>query len=241
MSKCADVMIDFPQLQRLSVTPFIDSITLKQFMSQISIEHLADKLQVLQLKRQLPSMKQITKNNLNLGQSLIVTKYMLDNNLSRPDGIQSDKFLNQSLVDFDFWQFLDRLIDRGKRFIELSTLDVDSVNFLAQDSEKLTSAIRLENIDILSLNNVNEIQWLPEVDFHVTDFTSVALEHFHQGFLIGIAPHFRSLKKLRLNYQEANKDSIPQFLNLLSRNSISLEEIDLTIRWDQTKLACDSV
>ncbi|BAO38547.1 conserved hypothetical protein [Kluyveromyces marxianus] len=244
LSKCGDSKIEFPQLERLSVVPFNNSETLCKFMNQISIDKIADRIRVLQLGRQLASMKQINKSNLNLGQSLIVTKYMIDNNLPRPDAVGTDYTATMNGIDFEFWDFLNPIVQdeklngsRRRRFKQLEILDIDSVNILANDSEKVISAINLSKLHTLSLNNVNEIQWLPEVDFQLTDFTSAATENFRKGLLISIAPHLKHLKQLRLDYQEAYRDSIPQFLGLLAKNNVLLDEIDLTITWDDSKLA----
>lgn len=246
LSKCTEADIHFPQLERLSVVPFNNSDTLCKFMQQISIETIADRIKVLQLKRQLPSMKQITRNNLNLGQSLIVTKYMVENNLARPDSVETDKSINQSMIDFQFWSFLDPILASATNttstatanapFRQLKVLDIDSVNLLASDAGKVVRAFNLETLSTLSLNNVSEIQWLPEIDFQLTDFTSAAVEHFHEGLLLTIAPHLKQLKSLRLCYQEANRDSIPHFLNLLAKNGVFLEQIDIKITWDDSKL-----
>ncbi|CDO94709.1 unnamed protein product [Kluyveromyces dobzhanskii CBS 2104] len=243
LSKCEETDIHFPRLERLSIVPFNNSETLCKFMEHVSIEKIADRLRVLQLKRQLPSMKQISKSNLNLGQSLIVTKYMVDNNLARPDAVETDKSINQSMVDFQFWSFLDSILASNAAdstpktaFKRLSVLDIDSVNVLANDAEKVVQAFNLATLDTLSLNNVSEIQWLPEIDFQLTDFTSAAVEHFHPGLLLTIAPHLKLLKRLQLSFQEANRFSVPRFLNILANNGVFLEEIDMTISWDDSKL-----
>lgn len=236
LSKYEGNSMRFPQLEKFSIAPFVNSENLTNFMSQISKEYVAYNIKVLQLKRQLPTMRQISKN-MNQGQSLIVTNFMIENQLRSPDSDESDKFLNHALLDCHFWGFLDPFLETNQIFTSLRVLDVDGINFLSTDSHKVLSAIDLSQLETLSLNNVNEMQWLNAVDFLVTDFTSLVLQEFHPPFLLMIAPHLKLLKRVRLNYREPCRDSIPRFLSTLADAGVSLEEIDITIHWSKEKLA----
>lgn len=229
----------FPNLLKLSISPFVDSSRLEQFLTKIVFsQNVVSRLTTLQLAREASSLLHKPMGNVNVGQSLVITRYMIDNNLQQPDTSQSDKSINYNNIDCGFWNFLDPVAASGYRFRSLIRLDINSANFLPADSEKVISCIDLQKLEYLSLTNVNEVQIVQDVDYEVHDFTSLALEHLKPSFLTGIVPHFCNLKKLKIDYREAMTDTVPDFIAMLhSVAKVELEELDIVIRWDHTKLA----
>lgn len=225
----------FEQIRKLSVSPFCDSRKLASFLSQILVPGVVENLSTLRMARETASL--LKKN---ATQSLVVTGYMLDNGAARPDASegQAQGLALLSQLDLDFWKFLDRITAQGARLSSLTSLEVDDVNVVPEDCGRVARGLALDKLEFLSLTNVREFQVLPAVDYEVRDFTSLALEHLRPSFLLGVAPRLRCLRKLKLDYREPIRDSGPEFLRLLKSDAhAALEELDVSIHWDETKLA----
>ncbi|AGO11324.1 AaceriACR067Cp [[Ashbya] aceris (nom. inval.)] len=167
----------------------------------------------------------------NIGQSLVVTQYMIDNNLPQPDGATRDFAVIHNDLDTNFWDFL-----KGLGPLEnLRELDISDADFRPSDAVTVRNNIALRNVETLCFTNINEIQVLPEISYEVSDMRWLLDTHFRQGFLSSIAGEFRNLRRLRLDYKEPVRDSTPEFLNKLADAGVRLVEIDLVIRWDKSR------
>ncbi|CUS23682.1 LAQU0S11e01904g1_1 [Lachancea quebecensis] len=225
----------FEQIRKLSVSPFCDSRKLTSFLSQILVPGVVENLSTLRMVRETASLFKKTAS-----QCLLITGYMLNNGVARPDASegQTQGLALLSQLDLDFWKFLDRITTQGARLASLTRLEIDDVNVVPEDSDRVARGLALERLEFLSLTNVREVRVVPAVDYEVHDFTSLALEHLRPSFLLGVAPQLRCLRKLKLDYREPIKDSSPEFLCLLKSSAhAALEELDVTIHWDETKLA----
>ncbi|AAS51293.1 ACR067Cp [Eremothecium gossypii ATCC 10895] len=219
-------------IQELLCKTYVCKGALHQYLRDISAcsWELRQNLTKLQLHRDGMSHS-FTPRAVNVGQSLVVTQYMIDNNLPQPDGAIRDFAVIYGDLDTNFWDFLK---DIGP-LENLRELDISGADFRPSDAVTVRNNIALRHVETLSFTNVNEIQVLPEISYEVSDMRWLLDTHFRQGFLPSIAREFRNLRRLRLDYKEAVRDSTPEFLKELAGAGVRLVEIDLMIRWDKSR------
>ncbi|SCV05537.1 LANO_0H09670g1_1 [Lachancea nothofagi CBS 11611] len=223
----------FENVRKLSISPFVSSEKLATFLNNILVPSVVQNLSTLRMARECASV--INKSS---RQSLIVTKYMLNNNLEEPNVGETDEAIRYNQMDLDFWKFLDPIVDRNFKLLSLRNLEIAAVNIVPEDSTRVVQGIDLSKLTLLALSDVQEVQLIPEVDYEVSDFTSLALEYMQPSFLCGLAPYLRNLQKLRLDFREPIKDSVHVFISQLKRDAqVSLWELDITVHWDDNKLA----
>ncbi|SCU86849.1 LAME_0D07888g1_1 [Lachancea meyersii CBS 8951] len=223
----------FANVQKLSINPFVDSGRLAGFLSKILVPTVVENLTTLCVARECTSVLSRPSN-----ESLIVTGFMLNNNLEQPDSAESDEVVKFNQRDLGFWRFLDSVSSRDGKFENLGNLEVSGVSVVPEDCLRVVDGINLGAIKLLALSDVQEVQVIREVDYEVTDFRSLALEHMQSSFLGGLSPFLQNLRKLRLDYREPIKDSVHEFLRSLKEDAgVSLQELDLSIHWDDSKLA----
>ncbi|SCU93913.1 LAFA_0F18888g1_1 [Lachancea sp. 'fantastica'] len=223
----------FANVQKLSISPFVDSERLAAFLSKILVPTVIDNLKVLRLAREDASALSRPRNR-----SLIVTAFMLNNNLDQPDITEGDEVVRNNDTDLNFWQFLESVPMQGRKFQTLEMLEISGVSVVPEDSKRVAKRLNLGALKFLALSDLQEVQVVREVDYEVTDFTSLALEHMQSGFLTGLAPFLQNLQRLHLDFREPVKDSVHDFLRSLKEDAgVSLQELDLSIHWDDSKLA----
>lgn len=230
----------FPSLTKISLAPFVNSQNLSAFFESILLSEgeTIEKLETLQLASELPSVLHKPSGNVSSAQCLVITKYMMDNNLQQPNTSESDRFIVYNQIDCGFWSFLNAIAKKGKRFESLKILDIHSANFLSTDSNEVCNIVNLKNLRTLCLSNINEIQFLPDVDYEVHDVSNLALRYMKPSFLEGLLPNLRQLTKLKLDYRESMKDTVCEFIGALqTKANISLRELDIVIHWDDSKEA----
>ncbi|AET41517.1 F-box protein Ecym_8232 [Eremothecium cymbalariae DBVPG len=197
-------------------------------LSEIS-DNLGSSLSTLQLHRD-DQHHSLHTRNLNPGQSLIVTQYMIDNNLPQPDFLERDTVVSHNQLDVFFWDFLKYTC----KLANLRELDVSGANFKSSDAVLVSNHINLANLETLCFTNVNEVQWLPEVSYYVDDMQWLHDTHLRKGFLPSIALKFVNLKRVKLDYKEPIGRGVPEFLETLASNGVFLSELDLVINWDKS-------
>ncbi|CEP62052.1 uncharacterized protein LALA0_S04e06656g [Lachancea lanzarotensis] len=224
----------FANVQKLSISPFVDSDRLAAFLSKILVPAVVENLKVLRMAREDTSALSRPSNK-----SLIVTAFMLNNNLDQPDMVEGDEVVRNNDRDLKFWQFLESVpIMQGRKFQNLEMLEISGVNVVPEDSLRVAKGLDLSALRFLALSDLQEVHIIPEVDYEVTDFTSLALEHMQLSFLGGLAPFLQNLQRLHLDFREPIKDSVHGFLRSLKEDAgVSLQELDLCIHWDDSKLA----
>ncbi|SCU88060.1 LADA_0E07932g1_1 [Lachancea dasiensis] len=223
----------FENIQKLSIFPFVDSQRLASFLSKLLTPCVVENLTTLRVGRDCAAVTSRSSR-----QSLIVTGYMLNNNLEQPDVVEGDAVIRYNQLDLNFWEFLIPVANSGLKMKSLNSFEISGVSVIPEDSSRMVQGVDLTSIRTLSFLDMQEVQLIPEVDYEVSDFTSLALQHMQASFLGGLAPYLRNLQKLRLDYREPVKDSVHEFLRALKEDAhASLQELDLNIHWDDSKLA----
>lgn len=105
----------------------------------------------------------------------------------------------------------------------LNTLGLENVLVSPKDAPILISSIDISKLTTLILRSVSEYQIVP------TRIANVR-QYLEPSFLNLIAPNLKNLRSLILDYREAYKLSISDFLSELP----GLESLDLTIRFNDT-------
>ncbi|SCU86685.1 LAMI_0D03180g1_1 [Lachancea mirantina] len=229
----------FDNVQKLSLRPFLNFENLGSFAEHILLANrcLIEKLETLQLFREVPSLLHRLGSSVSSSQALIVTQYMMANNVAQPSNAESDRVVQFNQVDVGLWRFLDPIVGKKRRFESLASLEIDSVSLVPEDAQKLRAAVNLENLRHLSLTRVDEIRFLPDVDYEVHDMGQLAIRHPEPGFLAQLSPYLAKLTSLRLDYREPFTDSVGAFIAALESgpDAVTLHELDVTIHWDAAK------
>lgn len=105
-------------------------------------------------------------------------------------------------------------------FPNLSKLSLDNIMINYKDSKTLKRSIDFNKLTKLELKNISEYRLYQDL-----------AESY--SFLKDIAPELTNLHELSLDYRESYTDSVPEFINSISSNTV--EGIDLTIRLNETK------
>lgn len=208
----------FNNLEKLSLEPFLNSFNLFQIFKNL-LEGNNDKLnlKMLRLARVNSSHNFIKNPSSSL---LVLTNYIIDNEPIR-------------LSDYDMNCILNLFIlfsAAETRLEDLRTFSLDSIVVSTMDAKRLDSVMNLANLKHLELKNVTEVQ-LPE-DVHSPLSMNDLYTRLDPGFLKYLGKKTKNLTKLSIDYRESLRDTVPAFIHGLE----NLEELDVTIRWNVTKL-----
>lgn len=117
-----------------------------------------------------------------------------------------------------------------KHLNNLSILLFNNCLLTPDDSTTLQNSINLGNLKKLELKNVSEYQRINTTVGNQNELR----DSLQTSFIVRIGPHLTNLQHLLIDYRECLTDSVPEFLNILPSNK--LQSLDLTIRYNQTKL-----
>lgn len=112
----------------------------------------------------------------------------------------------------------------------LSILLFNNCLLTPEDSHTLINSVNLANLKTLELKNVSEYQ---KIQATISNRDEL-INHLKTSFIVKIAPYLSTLLHLCIDYRESLTDSVPEFLKLIS--SDNLKSLDLTIRYNQSKL-----
>lgn len=208
----------FNNLEKLSLEPFLNSFNLFQIFKNL-LEGNNDRLnlKLLRLARVNSNHNFIKNPSSSL---LVLTSYILENEPIK-------------LSDYDMNCILNLFIlfsASETRLEDLKVLSLDSIVLSTMDAKRMNSIMNLGNLKHLELKNVTEVQ-LPE-DVHSPLSMNDLYTRLDAGFLKHLGKKLRNLTKLSIDYRESLRDTVPAFINSLQ----NLEELDITIRWNVTKL-----
>jgi len=208
----------FHNLEKLSLEPFLNSFNLFQIFKNL-LEGNDNKLnlKVLRLARVNSNHNFIKNPSSSL---LVLTTYILENE-------------SISLSDYDMNCILNLFIlfnAADTRLEDLRILSLDSIVVSTMDAKRLNTVMDLAKLRQLELKNITEVQ-LPE-DIHSPLSMNELYTRLDGGFLKALGKRLKNLTKLSIDYRESLRDSVPAFINSLQ----NLEELDITIRWNVTKL-----
>lgn len=209
---------EFTNLHVLSIEPFLNAFNLFQIFKNL-LEGNNDflNLRVLRLAR-FNSNHGFLKNPAT--QVLVLTNYIIEH-----DRIKISEFeLNCILNLFILFSAAESQLN------ELKMLSLDSMVITTADAQRMASFINLKGVEFLELKNISEIQLPEDIDSPLS--LNELYTKLDTGFLRSFGKHLKGLKKLSIDYRESLRDSIPAFIHSLD----GLEELDVTIRWNVTKL-----
>jgi len=112
----------------------------------------------------------------------------------------------------------------------LSILLFNNCLLTPEDSQTLINSVNLMNLKTLELKNVSEYQKIQAT----LNSPDELINNLKTSFIVEIAPYLSNLQHLCIDYRESLTDSVPEFLKLIS--SDNLKSLDLTIRYNQSKL-----
>lgn len=112
----------------------------------------------------------------------------------------------------------------------LSILLFNNCLLTPDDSQTLINSVNLSNLKTLELKNISEYQRIHETVSNAEEVIS----YLQKSFIVKIAPFLSSLEHLCIDYRESLTDSVPDFLKSIA--SDNLKSLDLTIRFNQSKL-----
>ncbi len=208
----------FNNLEKLSLEPFLNSFNLFQIFKNL-LEGNNDKLnlKVLRLARVNSNHNFIKNPSSSL---LVLTSYIIENEPIKLSEYDMNCILNLFIL---FSAAETRLED-------LNVLSLDSIVVSTMDARRLDSVMSLENLKQLELKNITEVQ-LPE-DVHSPLSMNDLYARLDAGFLKHLGKNLKNLTKLSIDYRESLRDTVPAFIYNLE----NLQELDITIRWNVTKL-----
>ncbi|CCH46394.1 hypothetical protein BN7_5987 [Wickerhamomyces ciferrii] len=209
----------FKNLESLSLEPFINSCNLFQIFKSLleGNEGAPDKLKSLRIARYNSNnnfLKSIPSS------ALVLTDYILE-------------LENIQLSEYDMNCILNLFIlfnSYDTELMKLETFALDSIVISTLDAKRLGSFINLSILTHLELRNMTEVQF-PEDIQSAMSMKDLSLR-LDQGFLKSLGRKLKSLKRLSIDYREGLRDTVPSFIHMLD----NLEELDVTIRWNITKL-----
>lgn len=208
----------FNNLEMFSIEQFLTSDNLfHMFSNLIQSDEGLSRLKILRLSR-MDSSRGFIKN---LSSSMLVlTSYMIENEPVR-----------MTEYDMKCIENLHRiLLANNTKLKELKVLSLDSVLLSSDDASRLSRIIDLHQLEQLELKNTTEVQFPPGVTLPLS--MNELYAKLNPGFLRSLGQRLQNVTKLCVDYREGLRDSVPDFIERLD----NLEELDVTIRWNVTKL-----
>ncbi|ODQ77038.1 hypothetical protein BABINDRAFT_163770 [Babjeviella inositovora NRRL Y-12698] len=137
-------------------------------------------------------------------------------------------------LDLDVVHSLSSVQVNGKklniRYSELNHLSLSHCFLVPGDFPRLNLIVNLRNLTRLEFIRISEVQIIPHG--RIGHGTKALLA---PSLIVQLAPLLLNLEVLHLDYRECMADTVPEFLSLLT--SPKLRELDITVRWNQSKLS----
>jgi hypothetical protein len=208
----------FKNLEKLSIQQFLNSFNLfhmfKCFMEDN--EDIA-KLKVLRLSR-LDSSHGFIKNPST--SMLVLTSYIIENEPVKLSEYDMSCILNLYML----------FKNSPRNLNDLGVFSLDSVVVTSADAIRLDTVMDLSKLEQLELKNITEVQFPDGVNIPLS--MNELCTHLDPGFLTSLGSKLKNLTRLCIDYRESLRDTVPDFIESIE----NLQELDVTIRWNVTKL-----
>lgn len=211
----------FNNLEHLSLVQLLKSRNLKYIFLNLVKDGNVQSIYKLE-SLQLSMHDSLHGFNKNIPSSMLVlTQFIIEN-----------EQMKMTDYDLDTIKYMYEVCSQADFILKyLKVLSLDSVLVSCKDASRLHQMCDMKQLQQLELKNVSEIQHIPGVNVPIS--MNDLARRLDTGFLkILDGRQLENVTRLRIDYREGLRDSVPAFIESFNR----LEELDVTIRWNLTKL-----